>query len=66
MPGGKQSMNRTQDKGFGTASGGRSMPVNSSAPGPGQYSIGYGIENAHRFGTSTRNEKGKHGTPGPG
>ena len=34
LPGGKQSMNRTQNKGFGTATG-RSMPINSHGPGPG-------------------------------
>ena len=59
-------MNRTQDKGFGTAGGGRSMPINSCAPGPGQYTLGYDLDHAHRFGKSTRDEKGKHGTPGPG
>ena len=65
--GGNKSMNRTQDKGFGTATG-RGMPINSSGPGPGQYSTSGRMdkENAVGFGRSTRNESKKNGTPGPG
>jgi len=64
---GDKSMNRTKDKGFGTASG-RSMPINSSGPGPAHYTVSgaMGRENAAGFGTSKRDEKKKGGTPGPG
>lgn len=61
-------MNRSQNKGFGTATG-RSMPINNSGPGPGMYNVTGGVdkENAVGFGRSIRDSKKKGGgTPGPG
>ena len=67
LPGGKQSMNCTQDKGFGTATG-RGMAINASGPGPARYGLTGSMdkENAVSFGRSTRNDSKKGATPGPG